>query len=170
MFQVIVELEGRVSGSRKKVGKRQQGYDQNVGPRKESKKSTLSCWCSWLWYRVTWRAKGRTMQCGTRPEGGGLVREFWAVIVKNCLGKWGRQGDRQTAAGSRGEKGGGMMFFFGSEAGVVVTLASLSAVVASLSVAVPLVLSALSPGLVVVAPVTVSSPGWRNNQSGREKY
>lgn len=40
MFQVIVELEGRVSGSRKKVGKRQQGYDQNVGPRKESKKST----------------------------------------------------------------------------------------------------------------------------------
>lgn len=40
MFQVIVELEGRVSGSRKKVGKRQQGYDQNVGRRKESKKST----------------------------------------------------------------------------------------------------------------------------------
>lgn len=38
MFQVIVELEGRVSGSRKKVGKRQQGYDQNVGPRKESKR------------------------------------------------------------------------------------------------------------------------------------
>lgn len=52
------------------------------------------------------------------------------------------------------------MVFFGSEAGVVVTLASLSAVVASLSVAVPLVLSALSPGLVVVAPVTVSSPGF----------
>lgn len=40
MFQVIVELEGRVTGSRKKVGKRQQGYDQNVGPRKEGKKST----------------------------------------------------------------------------------------------------------------------------------
>lgn len=52
------------------------------------------------------------MQCGTRLEGGGLVREFWAVIVKNCLGKWGRQGDRQTAAGSRGEKGRGMMVFF----------------------------------------------------------
>lgn len=116
MFQVIVELEGRVSGSRKKVGKRQQGYDQNVGPRKESKRVQrdllLSCWCSWLWYRLTWRAKGRTMQCGTRPEGGGLVREFWAVIVKNCLGKWGRQGDRQTAAGSRGEKGGDDGFFW----------------------------------------------------------
>jgi len=52
-----------------------------------------------------------------------------------------------------------VLIFFGSEAGMVVALAQLSSVVASLSVAVPLVLPALPPALVVVAPVTVGSPG-----------
>lgn len=53
------------------------------------------------------------------------------------------------------------MVFFGSEVGVVVALAQLSSsVVASLSVSVPLVLPALPPALVVVAPVTVGSPGF----------
>lgn len=49
---------------------------------------------------------------------------------------------------------------FGSEVGVAVALARLSSVVASLSVAVPLVLPALPPALVVVAPVAVGSPGF----------
>lgn len=50
--------------------------------------------------------------------------------------------------------------FFGSEVGVVVTLTQFSSVVPALSVAVPLVLPALPPALVVVAPVTVGSSGW----------
>lgn len=53
----------------------------------------------------------------------------------------------------------GWVFFFGSEVGVVVALAQISSVVSSLSVAVPLVLPALPPALVVVAPVTVGSSG-----------
>lgn len=54
----------------------------------------------------------------------------------------------------------GKRWVFGSEVAVVVALAWLSSVVASLSVAVPPVLPALSPALVVVAPVAVGSPGW----------
>lgn len=53
---------------------------------------------------------------------------------------------------------------------VVVALAWLAAVVPSLSVAVPLVLPALPPALVVVAPVAVGSPGWwSKKQSGEER-
>lgn len=58
------------------------------------------------------------------------------------------------------------MLFFGSEVGVVVALARLSSVVASISVAVPLVLPALPPALVVVAPVTVGSSGFYADDFG----
>lgn len=67
----------------------------------------------------------------------------------------------------RKRKGG--IFYFGSEVGVVVALAPDSSMVPSLSVAVPLVLSALPPALMVVAPVTVGSPGWFSKQSRGER-
>ena len=53
--------------------------------------------------------------------------------------------------------------------GMVVALAQLSSVVPSLSVAVPLVLPALPPALVVVAPVAMGSPGCWGKQSGRDR-
>lgn len=53
--------------------------------------------------------------------------------------------------------------------GVVVALAPESSMAPSLSVPVPLVLPALPPALVVVAPVTVGSPGWFSKQSRGEK-
>lgn len=83
-------------------------------------------------------------------------------------GRKRRQGNRKTAVGSAGEKGRGI-FYFGSEVGVVVALAPDSSVVPSLSVAVPLVLPALPPALVVVAPVTVGSPGCCSKFSGGER-
>ncbi len=46
-------------------------------------------------------------------------------------------------------------------------VAQLSSVVPALSVAVPLVLSALPPALVVVASVAVGSSGWWSKQIGR---
>lgn len=79
-------------------------------------------------------------------------------------GTTGRQANCSLAAEER-RKGGGVVF--GSEAGVVVALARLSSVVPSLSVAVPLVLPALPPALVVVAPVAVGSSGWWSKQSRR---
>ena len=84
----------------------------------------------------------------------------------------GRLGYRQTAVGSRGEKVKGMgcfFFFFGSEVAVVVALARLASVVPSLSVAVPLVLPALPPALVVVAPVAVGSSGWWSKKKKAER-
>lgn len=107
-----------------------------------------------------------------RDKAGGrrLGQRVLGCYCEELFGEMGTTGRQANCSWQQRRKRGGDDVFFGSEAGVVVTLASLSAVVASLSVAVPLVLSALSPGLVVVAPVTVSSPGWRNNQSGREKY
>lgn len=55
--------------------------------------------------------------------------------------------------------------------GVVVALAQLSSVVPSISVAVPLVLPALPPALVVVATVAVGSPGWwsKNRAKGNRR-
>lgn len=51
--------------------------------------------------------------------------------------------------------------------GVVVALAWLSSVVPPVSVAVLLVLPALPPALVVVAPVTVGSSGWWSKKSAK---
>lgn len=61
------------------------------------------------------------------------------------------------------------LFCFGSEVAVVVALTLLSSVVASLSVAVLLVLPALPPALVVVAAVAVGSPGWRRQTQCEEE-
>lgn len=69
---------------------------------------------------------------------------------------------RQPAGGSRrggGTKRSGFFLRFGSEVAVVVALAGHASAVPTLSVPVPLVLPALPPALVVVAPVTVGSPG-----------
>lgn len=76
-------------------------------------------------------------------------------------GRRGRQANRSRQQRSRRErKGSGYFFLYfscGSDVGVVV--ARLSSVAPPLSVAVPLVLPALPPALVVVAPVAVGSSG-----------
>lgn len=82
-------------------------------------------------------------------------------------GTTGRQANCSRRQRRKKERGWVFFFFFGSEVGVVVALAGLSSVVPSLSVAVPLVLPALPPALVVVAPVTVGSSGWRSKHSGK---
>lgn len=85
--------------------------------------------------------------------------------MRKCLGRGGsgekgESGSLQVAAEEEGEqKGAGCFLRFGSEVGVVVALARRASAVPSLSVPVPLVLPALPPALVVVAPVTVGSPG-----------
>lgn len=109
------------------------------------------------------RDEGRERRLGQRVLG----RNRDEVVL-------GEMGTRERQANCswqrrRKAKRGGMMIF-GSETGVVVTLASLPSVVASLSVAVPLVLSALSPALVVVTPVTVSSPGCRSKKKEEREY
>lgn len=58
---------------------------------------------------------------------------------------------------------------FGSEVGMVMALAWHSSVVPSLSVAVPLMLPALPPALVVVASVTVGSPSWCSKAEETER-
>lgn len=87
-------------------------------------------------------------------------------------GTTGRQANCswQRRKGKKGD-GVGFFFFFGSEVAVVVALAQLSSVVPSISVAVPLVLPALPPALVVVATVAVGSPGWwsKNRAKGNRR-
>lgn len=107
--------------------------------------------------------------------GGGLGQRV--LGWKGVKGVWGH-GARRKDNGETGKlqlaeekrkKGMGWIFCFGSEVGVVVALAQLSSVVPSISVAVPLVLPALPPALVVVAPVAVGSSGWWSKQSGGDR-
>lgn len=95
------------------------------------------------------------------------------VIWREGSGK-GESGRLQVVAerrqrGGRDQREAGRFFrCFGSEVGVVmvVPLARRASVVTTLSVAVPLVLPALPPSLVVVAAVAVGSPGWPREGGG----
>lgn len=97
---------------------------------------------------------------------GGSGREFWAggyeVFGDSGARGGGRQGNRQTAVGRD-------LLNFGSEVGMVMALARHSSVVPSLSVAVPLMLPALPPALVVVASVAVGSPSWCSKAEETER-
>lgn len=87
--------------------------------------------------------------------GAGLCEGGAGLGEVRCESGAGAAGEQET--GKLQEKG---VSGFGSEVAVAVALARRSSVVASLSVAMPLVLPALPPALVVVAPVAVRSPGW----------
>lgn len=111
----------------------------------------------------------RAGQCSARIGWlGELGREFWAVWLSSVWGKRddGETGKLQLVAEEKSKEG---VFFFGSEVGVAVALACLCSVVASLSVAMPPVLPALPPTLMMVAPVTVGSSGCWGRQSRTER-
>lgn len=105
---------------------------------------------------------------GVRERGGGDTQGIEGF--SRCLGRGQRKKENQAACrgrqrgggGVRGQREAGRLRRFGSEVAVVVAvpLARRASVVPPVSVAVPLVLPALPPGLVVVAAVAVGSPGW----------
>lgn len=112
-----------------------------------------------------WSQRGRgAVQSRTGGRGG--LGHLGYLRCEEVFGEGGGQrekgesGSLQVAAEEEGEqKRSGLFLRFGSEVGVVVALARHASAVPSLSVPMPLVLPALPPALVVMAPVTVGSPG-----------